>query len=119
MCGGDEPQTRRLVGLAGDVSRSMPEAITVLLTSAETGWMKLPDRMLLVELPAVDGARGAALRELMVDEVAADFRPDVIVVDPGSTQLLPRLSEDLRPPVVLAGRGVDGPAVAASCARTA
>lgn len=119
MCGGDEPETRRLVGLAGDLSRSMPDAITLLVTSAETSWMKLPERMVLVEVPGDEGAHGAALRALLVDELAADFRPDVIVVDPGSTELLPRLDADLSPPVVLAGRGVDVPAVAASCVSAA
>lgn len=119
MCGGNEPQTRRLVGLAGDLSRSMPDAVTVLVTSADTDWMELPDRLVLVEVPAGEGERSSAMRKLLVNEVAADFKPDVIVVDPGSTELLPRLESDLRPPVVLAGRGVDIPAVAASCARAA
>ena len=59
MCGGDEPQTRRLVGLAGDLSRSMPDAITLLVTSAETDWMELPDRLVLVEVP---GAKASGAR---------------------------------------------------------
>lgn len=102
MCGGSRPETERLVGLAGDVSRSMPDAITLLLTGSGTDAASLPDRVVLVEMPTGDGPTGSARRAHLVDEVAADFRPDVIVVDSAASDMIPRARSRARAPVVLA-----------------
>jgi predicted glycosyltransferase len=127
ICSGAEDGAglRRCVGLAEGIARLMPDTITLLVTSGDTEWMTLPQRLVVVGLPhsarsrRSEGATRArtALRGHLLGDFVSEFKPDAIVVDGDASHLLRQLEpalrrlgrEGRRPLLMLAARDVDLP----------
>jgi predicted glycosyltransferase len=126
ICSGaeDGAGVRRCVALAEGIARLMPDAITLLVTSGDTEWMELPERLVVVGLPRggrsrrpEGAARRTALRGHLLGDFVSEFQPDVVVVDGEAAQPLRQLepalrrlgAEARRPALMLAARDVDLP----------